>query len=292
MKRYFYLVMVRFLRRLDFKGIRRVADLLGFLMWALLIRRRRETAGRIMERLNLPEDQARGLAEASFYNIALSFMEIFLNDRFGPEYVRVSDDSQWRLFHSMVNSERPMVFISGHFGAWELLGSLVGRAAGRPMMTVARKQKDHVMSEIIRNLRAEGNLVSVDHRASAGALLSCLRDNGIACFLVDHNSKRSESVFLPFLGRMAAVNMGPAMLALRAKALVFPIFLKREGMREYSLHMENPLDTATLEGPLSGRVRQVAEFYTRAVEKRILDAPEQWLWMHRRWKTRPPEEGN
>ncbi len=112
---------------------------------------------------------------------------------------------------------------------------------------------------------------------------------GIACFLVDHNTMRRESVFLPFIGETAAVNMGPAMLALRAKALIFPIFLRREPGGTYLLRMEDPLDTALLQGPLAKRVREAAAFYTKAMEKQVLDAPEQWFWMHRRWKTRPQE---
>ncbi len=289
MKRLFYQTLILALRRLGLSGIRLVAGLVGFVMWTFLRRRRMEAVKRVKERLSLPENKAQAVAKASFYNIAMSFMEIFYNDRFGPERVRVEREEDWRLFHAMVNNERPMVFISGHFGAWELLGSLVGRATGQPMVTVARKQKDPVMSDIIQELRAQGNLLSIDHRESAGALLACLRKGGITCFLVDHNTRSREAVFLPFLGETAAVNMGPAMLALRAKALIFPIFLRREENGRYLLRMEEPLDTATLEGPLADRVREAAFFYTKAMEKQVLDAPEQWFWMHRRWKTRPSD---
>ncbi len=287
MKRAFYMALVRGLRHLSLPSIHRVAEFLGFVMWTFLPRRRSEATERVMARMGLPEDKARAVAKASFYNIARSFMEIFYNDRFTAERVRVAHDDDWKLFHAMVNNERPMVFISGHFGAWELLGSLVGRATGQPMVTVARKQKDPVISEIIHELRAEGNLLSIDHRESSGALLACLRKGGIACFLVDHNSSRKEATFLPFLGEAAAVNIGPAMLALRAKALIFPIFLRREKDGKYLLRMEEPLDTMTLEGPLADRMRDAAAFYTQAMEKQVREAPEQWFWMHRRWKTQP-----
>ncbi len=289
MKQRLYQILIGLLRRLSLGGIRRIAALLGFVMWTMLFRRREETVHRVMDRLGLPGDKARAIARASFYNIALSFMEIFYNDRFGPELVRVEREEDWTLFHAMVNNERPMVFISGHFGAWEVLGSLVGRATGQPMVTVARKQKDSAMSGIIQQLRREGNLLSIDHREAAGALLACLRRGGITCFLIDHNTLRREAVFLPFIGETAAVNMGPAMLALRAKALIFPIFLRREEGGTYLLRMEEPLDTALLQGPLSERVRDAAAFYTKAMEKQVLEAPEQWFWMHRRWKTRPPD---
>ncbi len=287
MKRLFYLAIIRFLRCLSFRGIRRMGNLLGWVLWTFMRRRRQETAERIMARLDVPEERAWQLARDSFNNTATSFMEIFLNDRFGLEHVRLQHTDQWNLFQTMTAHKRPVVFVTGHFGAWEILGSLVGQAVGRRVVTVARKQKDPVMSEIIRDLRAEGHLLSVDHRESVGALLSCLRGNGIACFLVDHNSSRRESSFLPFLGETAAVNIGPALLAMRAKAVVYPTFLQREGRESYSLRMEEPLDTLTLRGSLSDRLQHIVRYYTRAVEARVLDAPEQWMWMHRRWKTRP-----
>jgi KDO2-lipid IV(A) lauroyltransferase len=118
-----------------------------------------------------------------------------------------------------------------------------------------------------------------------------MRHQGMVGFLLDHNTSRKEAIFLPFFNDTAAVNMGPALLAARVKAMVYPVFLRRDGMRRYTLHMREPLDVAALEGSVSERVRQVAEFYTKAVEDEVRACPEQWLWMHDRWKTRPPEGG-
>ena len=79
---------------------------------------------------------------------------------------------------------------------------------------------------------------------------------GAAAFLTDHNCSRSEAVFLPFLGRVAAVNMGPAVLALRAKAPIIPVFLLRRPDGRYEYLVEPPLETAGLTGGItSGRLQ-------------------------------------
>lgn len=102
---------------------------------------------------------------------------------------------------------------------------------------------------------------------------------------IDHNTSRSEAFFLPFLGEEAAVNKGPAVLAVRAKALVWPIALIRDGDR-YRIIIEEPLDTALLEGDAEEKALAVAAFYTEANERMVRRAPDQWFWMHNRWKTK------
>lgn len=288
MKRAFLFWLARLMRKLDFPGVFRCAGFLGFVMWTFLRKRRRATIERVRLHLGLPRDEAERLAKASFYETARSFMEIFLNDRFRMEYVTVGKPD---LLRKMMEPGQPGVLATAHFGSWELMGTLISQTASRPTMTVARKQKDPVISDLIRELRGESRLVAVDHREAAGPTLECMRNKGIVGFLADHNTSRREAVFLPFFNDIAAVNMGPAMLAVRAKAVVYPVFLRRTGMKAYTLDMYEPLDTTALQGPLVERVRQVAEFYTKAIEDEIRIAPEQWLWMHDRWKTRPPEDG-
>ncbi len=286
MKRAFLFGFTRLLRKLDAPGIYRLSRFLGWVMWTFLRQRRKATIERVKLHLGLTGDKAIRTAKSSFYNTALSFLEIFLNDRFRMEYVRVDKPE---LLKQMMEPGQPGVLATAHFGSWELMGTLISQSAVRQTMTVARKQKDPVVSDLIKELRGESKLIAVDHRAAVGPTLECMRSGGIVGFLVDHNTSRKEAIFLPFFNDVAAVNMGPAMLAVRAKAMVYPVFLRRDGIRSYSLHMHEPLDVAMLEGSLSERVRMVAEFYTQAVEKEIRATPEQWLWMHNGCKTWPPE---
>lgn len=285
MKRAFLFWLARQMRRLDFPGVFRVADMLGWVLWTFLPARRRATIERVGRHLGLSGREAEVFARKSFDETARSFMEIFLNDKFRMEYVTVENPA---LLRRMMEPGQAGVLTTAHFGSWELMGSLISQTATRPTMTVARKQKDPVVSDLIRELRGESKLVAVDHREAAGPALECMRNQGIVGFLVDHNTSRKESIFLPFFNDTAAVTIGPALLAVRAKAIVYPVFLRRDGLRRYMLHMHEPLDTTTLEGSLGERTRQVALFYTKAVEEEVRVRPEQWLWLHNRWKTRQP----
>jgi len=282
-------------RALDPDRAAAAGRLLGAAMWQALPSRRRLAAQTIAERLGLPGDEAEALARASFVHTARSFLEIFCLDRvdarFMSERLTIRDPE---IFRSWRESERPGVVATAHLGAWELMGGIAGRLIqDRPKMVVVRRPKDLALHRTMLRLRSRADLEIVEHRNAAFKVLKGLRRGGMAAFLVDHNASREEAVFLPFLGRTAAVNAGPALLAVRAKALVWPAFLLREEGRpaRYILRMEPPLDTAALDGERQERIAAAAGFYTRAVERAVRACPAQWFWMHKRWKTRPSEEG-
>ncbi len=123
----------------------------------------------------------------------------------------------------------------------------------------------------------------VGHRMAAPAVLRALKKNGVAAFLVDHKPNKAESIELPFFNSMTAVNMGPALLAVRGQALIIPVFLNRN-KDGYNFYVYDALDTKELVGSNEEKIAAAALFYTKAVEKHVRAFPEQWFWMHDRWK--------
>ncbi|WP_462324991.1 lysophospholipid acyltransferase family protein [Desulfoplanes sp.] len=277
--------------RMSPSGVERFGRGVGRLFWHLLPARRAMAISTIRERLQVSRGQARDIARASFTHAAQAFGEIFLTRQMDPAFMRdhieISATVRNRL-DRVFSQNRPVVVVTGHMGSWELLGGLCRLIVPEtPCQVVVRLPKDKALAELMLRLRSVGHLQVLAHRNAARNVLRCLKKNGMTAFLVDHNCSRDEAVFLPFLGRMAAVNMGPALLALRSKALVLPVFLLRKKGTMYRLAVEESLDTATLEGTRDENIRAIADFYTRAVERVVQKYPEQWFWMHKRWKTRP-----
>ena len=270
---------------LGFGGLESLGAGLGRLMWACLPWRRELATRNVARHMGVAEDKAREIARQSFRHTGRSFTEILLTDRFGVDSprLRFARPDLWR---ALSESTRPIVATTAHIGAWELLASLLGQiyAPPRPRMVVVRRYPDPAVQAFITARREAGGATMIGHRTVAAAVLKALRRNGIVAFLVDHHALRSEALFLPFLGQDAAVNMGPALLAVRAGALLWPIFLLRDG-RDYVVHQETPLDTAALTGGREEKVRTAALFYTGAVERIVRTYPAQWFWMHNRWKT-------
>lgn len=275
-------------KTIHFLGIKTtyaLADGFAFLAWHILRSRRENTIASIREHLKTPQDEARNLAYKSFQSTFRSFTEILFTEDFGLEHkgthLFIENEELWEKLRSC---QRPIVAATGHYGSWELLASLLGQVfqPPRPRMVVVRKYPNPAVHAFISKQREARGASMIGHRAVATSVLRALRKHGIVAFLVDHKTKNHEAYTLPFLGDMANVNMGPALLAVRAEALVLPIFLERTD-KGFLLHLQEPLDTKLLSGTTEEKIKETTLFYTRAMEKQIRSNPEQWFWMHNRW---------
>lgn len=276
--------------RMSWVTLRRLAGVMGFLFWHFVPSRRNEAIRAIQKHLGVSNVNAQEIARQSFQENFLSFLEIFHAGRF------FTDKSVSVLYSPEVKAQLqaekgPVVIATAHLGSWELMPGLASDILpDREGMVVVRSQKNRSLNRLMAELRGARGMLAIDHREAAKVVLPKLRKQGVVAFLVDHNTSRKEAVFLPFLEDIAAVNMGPASIALRTKAAVYPVFLIRDGKGKHILHMLPPLHTERLSGDIHERIEQIAAFYTDAVASMVKKYPEQWFWMHRRWKTRPKKE--
>lgn len=283
-------LLANFFTYMPWKALRALANAMAFCFWAFAPSRRTEAIQAIHKHLKVSLEEASRIARQSFRENFLSFLEIFHAGKF------YTDASVKVLFTPEVKAKiqaekAPVVIATAHLGSWELMPGLASDIMpDREGMVVVRRQRNPSLNKLVAELRGARGMLVIDHRQASAIVLPKLRKKGVVAFLVDHNANRREAVFLPFLGETAAVNMGPASIALRTKAAVYPVFLLRDGQGGHILHMLEPLHTADLQGSLQERIRQIALFYTQAVEQMVRRYPEQWFWMHKRWKTRPKGE--
>jgi Lauroyl/myristoyl acyltransferase len=279
-------MVARLFYLLPWKVLRGMAEVMGFLFWHCAASRRNEAVKAIEKHLKVSHKEAKSIARRSFTENFLSFLEIFHAGRFFTEQ-SVSEVHTPESVAFMAAETAPVVIATAHIGSWEMMPGLATDVfPARESMVVVRSQKNRSLNRLMADLRGARGMRMVDHRKASDTVLPKLREGGLAAFLVDHNTSRKEAVFLPFLEDTAAVNMGPASLALRTKAAVYPVFLLRDGRGGHIMHAFPPLRTAELQGPIKERIRQIAAFYTDAVAEMVRRYPEQWFWMHRRWKTR------
>ncbi len=267
-----------------------IASKLGILYWYLQKNRRNLAISNVMDSLEVDEEQAKKIAKASFQENFRSFSEILFTHKFDSKDI-VFKNNDKRLhnlssenWNTLKTVERPVVGVTAHFGAWELLSAILGKTKtfDAPQLVVVRQYPNAATHQFITERREATGATMVGHRLAAPIVLRAFKKNGLVAFLVDHNTKKSSAVKIPFFNQDAYVNMGPALLAVRGKALVFPIFLNRQE-NQYQYYVYDFLDTTLLEGSMEEKVLAVCKFYTKAVEDHIRSYPEQWFWMHDRW---------
>ena len=282
----FFRNLSNLLQCVSLSGLHKIGTALALFYWYLVPSRKKIATDAVAKHMKLPLEEASKLAHASVINNCKSFMEIFHSGKLHASRPNFHCEDTEN-FQRYCNEQGPVVSITAHLGSWELLEPAAAFChPHRPRMVVVRRQKIEYLNEIMRELRTSGGMEAIDHRQATTRALECLRNNGTVAFLADHNTRRREAVFLPFFEDMAAVNQGPALIALRSKAVVYPVFLLRDGIR-LRLRFDAPLDTKELTGSIGERVHTIASFYTDAIARHIRACPEQWFWMHKRWATRP-----
>jgi KDO2-lipid IV(A) lauroyltransferase len=181
-----------------------------------------------------------------------------------------------------------VLVLTAHFGNWELAG-LVGPLYGVPMATVMRPLDSPLLDRLARRLRGSTGVEMIDKREAFRAVTDALRRRQLVAILLDQNASRREGVFVPFFGRPASTSRGLALLSLRTGTPILPVFMHREPDGRHHLVIE-PAIPSPSRGALGVSIEELTAACASRIEATVRRWPEQWLWLHRRWRTRPVGE--
>jgi KDO2-lipid IV(A) lauroyltransferase len=182
-----------------------------------------------------------------------------------------------------------VLFLTGHMSAWEL-APFAQALFGNPLHFLVRPIDNARVDELVTRYRCSSGNSPIDKNNSARAVLKVLNSGGTVGILADHNTLLSEGVFVDFFGIPACTTAGLARFALHTDAAVVPGFLHWDpSLRKYRLRFEPAVELVRGGGEATD-VRENTQRFTRVIENYIRSHPDQWLWLHRRWTTRPPGE--
>lgn len=184
------------------------------------------------------------------------------------------------------DSKNGVVMITGHLGSWELLPVALALYGFQINILVRRLDnlKVEKFADEVRTLHGNRTL---DKRSAARDMIRLLHEGKTLGVLIDVNSDLREGAFVDFFGVPASTAVGLASVALRTNSPVIPVFAVWDKARgKYLLKVEPPIDFAPTGDKEKDRV-ELTVLMTKAIEKQVRQYPEQWLWIHKRWKTRP-----
>ena len=261
------------------------------LVWHLLPRLRRYAM--INLRLAFPElseSEREQIARGSYRSLGRLLAEISQFPRLNPQNIGelvVYDGLEHYL--AALATGRGVIFLTGHIGAWEL--SVYAHSVhGYPSSFLARRIDNPLIERIAERYRTMYGNRSIDKQHGVREVIRTLKSGGVVGILADLNALRDEGVFCDFFGTPASTTIGVATLALRTDAVVLPGYLTwDESSGRHTLHFEPPVETIRT-GDRETDVQTNTARYTRILEGIIRRHPDQWLWIHRRWRTRPVGE--
>jgi KDO2-lipid IV(A) lauroyltransferase len=268
----------------------RLAEAAAFLGWLVDARHRR--IGMTNLAIAFPEKplaERRRILRASFLNLGRMAAELAhlprLSDDALRRMVRFADEPWWE---SHIGAARTtgVLILSGHFGNWELLVYAHGRR-GHPVHMVHRGIANPLVDRWLNEFRARAGTRLLRKSRAGVDVLRALKARELLVLPFDQNSTRGLGVFVDFFGIPASTNSGIARIALRSGAPVVPAFIVRDGARaRHTVHVLPVMYPEPTADFLAG-VRAETALYSSVFEEMVRRHPEQWLWMHKRWKTRP-----
>ena len=182
---------------------------------------------------------------------------------------------------------RGALLLTGHLGNWEVHGVAHGLLFGA-IDVVARPIEEPALDTRLVAFRTSFGNGVVYKRHALARLMRSLRAGRAVAMLIDQNVKEGDGIFVDFLGRKAATTTVAAALAIKTGCALLPSRTVLAGGR-YRIVYEAPV-FADPAAPRSAETERLTRALSARIEAWVREAPEQWLWIHKRWKTRPPEE--
>lgn len=236
------------------------------------------------------EKERKRILRAEFTSLGRQLAELCQFPRYTPENI-----DEVVVYEQLENYERAyargkgVLFLTAHFGGWEL-SAFAHSLHGHRVNIVMRPMDNPYLDGLLQSYRTmHGNKV-VPKDDFVRGLLGAMKAGETVGILMDTNMTPPQGVFVDFFGIPACTASGLARIALRTDAAVVPGFtVWDESLRKYRLRFDPALELVRT-GDLEADIITNTQKFTQVIEEYVRKYPEQWLWVHRRWKTRPPGE--
>jgi len=238
----------------------------------------------------LNESERRTIIRQVFRNLGNLLVEFARFPKITPENISALVEYEgFENYKRASERGRGVLMLTGHFGAWELCAFAHG-AYGHPLSFLVRPLDNPILNRMVTQHRELSGNRTINKNRAVKQVLETLKRGEDVGFLIDVNTLRDQGVFCDFFGMPACSTTGLAVFALRSEAPVVPGFLiwdEKIGKHRLRFEPEIPLIRT---GDFKEEVRLNTARFTKEIEECARRYPDQWLWVHKRWHTRPDGE--
>ncbi|MDO5308689.1 MAG: lysophospholipid acyltransferase family protein [Planctomycetia bacterium] len=189
-----------------------------------------------------------------------------------------------RALFKALQADRPIILITAHFGNFELGGFLLG-LLGYPTFSVARELDNGYLNDFVSDFRGQTGQYIIDKNTGYEDILSVLRSNGVMAFLADQSAGR-KGAWVKFFNRPASAYKAMALLSVEYDAPIFVCYATRRNDQplSFTMRLVDSLDPRELPEDVQS-IQQITQWHVTRLEEQIRLAPDQYWWLHNRWKT-------
>ncbi|MCA9728043.1 MAG: lysophospholipid acyltransferase family protein [Candidatus Eisenbacteria bacterium] len=268
------------------RGATALGTLLGRIAFDLLRIRRRVTLENLRHAFpEWSEPERLSVARLAYRHFGIVFLELARLSRYSPSEIRarIRIPDEAGLAAALAHG-RGAVLLTGHFGNWEMLGGALA-ALGHPIWVTVATQRNPWVDRYVTQTREATGMHVLKVEDGGLAIARQLRKNHLVAFVADQDAGR-RGVFVPLFGRPASTALGPVRFARMQRCPIISGFAVRQADGSYQIELP-PVRHVREDLPPEEADRIALEELARDLESAVRRHPEQWFWMHRRWKTRP-----
>jgi KDO2-lipid IV(A) lauroyltransferase len=271
------------------KGVnRKLAEVLGWI-WFLVDVRHRRIALNNLELAwgdELDESARRNIARRNFIHLSRVMLEVPYLRKLTPENLdRYVNFHGLEHFNAALDKGKGLLVLASHFGNWEMM-ALAFSLRYHPANLVVRPLDNPILDTLINGIRTRGGNQLITKKGSVRSVLRLLGQGEVVVLLIDQNLAWYDGVFVPFFKEIACTNKALAVLALRTGAPVIPVYNVRQPDGSYRVVLEPEVELVR-SGDTTRDIEDNTANFNRVIESYVRRYPEQWFWVHQRWKTRP-----
>ncbi len=259
---------------------------LGVLVFWFAHQQRQLACEHLKQSLELSNERTvRITAKKCFKNLGKTLVEFMRFPRMNPLKIQkyVSFEGIQHVHNALVHGKGAII-LTGHFGNWELLAASIS-ASIAPLFPIVRELRSPRLNTLVSSYRDKAGYSTIDRDTGIRQALRCLKRNELLGIVADVDTT-VNGVFVDFFGRPAYTPYSPIAFALKTGAAILPSFIIRQSDGTHRAIIEPPLKLIRCEDKEKELVINTQKF-TKIIESYIREYPEQWIWMHKRWKTQP-----
>ena len=264
-----------------------IGKLFGILLYVLAVNQRRL----VLRNLRFcyaewSDDQIKKLARRVFKNFGITFIEVcqsaFMSwDSLSNRYRVIGEE----ILINALKANKGILIVTGHLGNWEVAQHYMHNFE-KPFSVVATRMKQAWANRLLDHLRSRFGNTVIDKKGGLPSIMQALRRGETVALLIDQ-SRRKQGIEVTFFGHEATATPAAALLAMRCKSTVLPMFCVRDPDGQLTIHVKPPLETIRT-GDLRSDLQTNTQIMMNAVEEMVREYPDQWFWTLKPWKVAHP----
>ncbi|AKF24344.1 lipid A biosynthesis acyltransferase [Sulfurovum lithotrophicum] len=231
----------------------------------------------------LTEAEKEHIVRECYFYLAMTLADFVKNQGISRERLlsKVTFKNSY-ILEDALKEGRKVILVTAHYSNWELVALSIAAKFG-PLTGVGRKLDSPTMDEILNQNRQQFDIEMLDKKGAMKSMIQALKHNRMLGLLVDQNTSENEGVLIDFFGKPVRHTPSAAILSRRFDAVIIPVFITTEDHKHYELTFYDPIQTEKTEDKEGDILRSVQQ-QANITEEIIRKKPEEWFWLHQRWK--------